>query len=45
MRRTFTCKLGKVDYLGNSDDILLHTKFYCDAGECVNYDLFIRGLT
>lgn len=45
MKRTFTCKLGKVDYLGNSGDILLHTKFYCDAGECVNYDLFIRGLT
>ena len=44
MRRTFICREFKTDYLGDSGDILLHTKFYCDAGECINYVLFEKGL-
>jgi hypothetical protein len=44
MRRTFICRDSKTDYLGNSGDILLHTKFYCDTGECINYILFEKGL-
>ena len=44
MRRTFICKDGKIDYLGKDGDILLHTKYYCNAGECINYVLFEKGL-
>lgn len=44
MKKTFTCRDGKIDYLGFSGDILLHTKYYCDIGECINYAPFMRGL-
>lgn len=43
MRRTFICRDFKTDYLGNSGDILLHTKYHCDAGECINYTSFMKG--
>ena len=44
MKRTFVCRDGKTDYLGIQGDILLYTKFYCDIGECINYELFEKGL-
>ena len=44
MRRTFICRNGKTDYLGKDGDILLHTKYYCDAGECINFVLFMNGI-
>jgi hypothetical protein len=44
MKRTFVCREGKADYLGIQGDILLYTKFYCDIGECINYNSFMKGL-
>lgn len=44
MRRTFICREFKTDYLGANGDVLFPTKVYCDAGECLNYNLFMRGI-